>query len=57
MVIFQIHVVGLAVLEEESYPPVSSYGYGPRAFAVSLQRVQSKRRLVHILHVAGLIER
>ena len=57
MVIFQIHVVGVASLEEEGHPPVGPYRHGPHAFAVALQRVQSKRRLVHILHPTGLIER
>ena len=57
MVIFQIHVVGVASLEEEGHPPVGPYCHGPHAFAVAPQRVQSKRRLVHILHPTGLIER
>jgi hypothetical protein len=53
MVIFQIHVVGVASLKEE----VGPYCHGPRAFTIALQLVQSKRRLVHILHLTGLIER
>lgn len=57
MVIFQIHVVGVASLEAEGHPPVGPYGHGPHAFTVALQWMQSKRRLVHILHLTGLIER
>ena len=57
MVIFQIHVVGVASLKEEGHPPVGPYRHGPRAFTIALQWVQSKRRLVHILHLTGLIER
>jgi hypothetical protein len=57
MVIFQIHAVGVASLKKEGHPPVGPYGHGPKALAVALQRVQSKRRLVHILHLIGLIER
>src|ERR1019366_652768 len=57
MVIFQIHVVGVASLKEEGYPPVGPYRHGPRALTIALQWVQSKRRLVHILHLTGLIER
>ena len=57
MVIFQIYVVGVAVLEAECHTPVRSYRHGPYVLTVALQWVQSKRRLVHILHLTSLIER
>jgi hypothetical protein len=57
MVIFQIHVAGVASGEEKSHPPVGPYCHRPHAFTAAFQWVQSKCRLVHILHVTGLIER
>jgi hypothetical protein len=57
MVVFQIYFARVAFLEAEGHSPVGSYGNGPHAFAASLQWVQSKRRLVHILRLSGLIER
>jgi len=57
MVIFQIHVLGVASLEAEGHPPVGPYRHGLHAFTIALQWVQSKRRLVDILHLTGLIER
>ena len=57
MVIFQIHIVGIASLKAKGDPPVGSYRNRPNTSAVALERMQSKRGLVHILHVAGLIQR
>src|ERR1035441_1208071 len=37
MVIFQIHVVGVASLKEEGHPPVGPYRHGPRALTIALQ--------------------
>lgn len=57
MVVFQIYVMGIAVAKAESHPPVGPDRHGPCAPAIALERMQPKRRLVHILHVAGLVER
>lgn len=57
MVIFQIHVVGVASLKAEGHPPVSPYGHCPHAFAVALERMQPKRGLLHIPYAAGLVQR
>ena len=57
MVVFQVHVIGVATLEAEGHPPVGAYRHGPDSLSAALQWVQSKRRLVHVPHLSGLIER
>ena len=57
MVIFQIQIVSVASLKTEGHAPIGPYRYGPGAFAAALERMQPKRGLVHILHVAGLVQR
>jgi len=57
MVVFQIHVAGIASLKAVGQPPVRSYRYRPATLAIALQRVQPERGLVHILRDAGLIQR
>ncbi len=56
MVVFQINVVGVAILKSERQPPVGFYCHRPDIFAVPLERMQPKGWLVHILSVARLVQ-
>ena len=57
MVIFQIQIVGVASRKAEGHPPVGPYRHCPGTFAVALERMHSERVLVHIMDLAGLVQR
>ncbi len=49
MIIFEINIKGIAPLENESQPPIPTNGYGPSAFALAFQLMQTVSRKIHIL--------
>jgi hypothetical protein len=47
----------MAILKAKGDTPICAYRHCPTTLAVAFERVQAKGRLLHILHVARLVER
>ena len=56
MVVFVVHVLGIAVDEAEGYPPVCLHGDCPLAFALTSEFVKSEARDIHIRDGLGFVE-
>jgi len=56
-VVIDIINILCAVVETKNHPPVSAYGHGPEASHPSFERMQAKRRQVHMGDGGGGVKR
>jgi hypothetical protein len=56
MIVDQFHVTRRPILEAKNNAPVGAYGNGPKAFELSLKRVQPQSRQVDILDHTGRMD-
>jgi hypothetical protein len=56
MVVNQVHIKGIAVSVSENNSPVPGNLNRPKAFQVTLQRVQTKAGRIHVLYCQSRIQ-
>jgi hypothetical protein len=56
VIIDKINVLRVAIRKTEDHPPIGANRHCPKAFEITLKRVQSKARQVHIRDRTGSVK-
>jgi hypothetical protein len=56
VIVLQIHVAGIFIIEPESDTPIAGYAYCVITPAITLERVESEPRQVHVFRLRGRVQ-